>query len=132
MTDHSLLILRALSRLVPPVEREVLYSRLWLTRRVVCKHLIELERQELVRIPRRQGPVYLTVKGQTMIDRLEVLRFIAQHQPMLRVDLAKKLGMSLQQLKYIIGQLEDDDLVTLGANRRVCWLTVKGKELING
>ena len=131
MTDHALTILRTLSRLNPPVEREALYGSVWLTRRVASDHLAELERQELIRIPRRRGPIYLTMKGQAMVDWLEVLKIIVANQPMLRVDLAKKLGMNSQQLKYTIEQLEGDGLIGVGAKRRLVWLTNRGKSLLD-
>ncbi len=66
-----------------------------------------------------------------MVDRLEVLRIIASHQPMLRIDLARRLGVSSQQLKYTIEQLEDDGLISLGGNRRVVWVTNRGKNLLD-
>ena len=68
MTDHALIILRTIARLEPPVERKMLYSHVFFTRRTISDHLACLEWEGLIHIGSRRGPVWLTIRGEDLIN----------------------------------------------------------------
>ena len=68
MSDHALIILRTLSQLDPPVDRKMLYSRVFFTHRTISDHLAHLEQEGLIHIGGRRGPIWLTIRGEDLIN----------------------------------------------------------------
>ena len=71
MTDYELIILRALARLEPPVERKTLYRHAFFARKVTSNHISQLERAVLIHMGSRWGPVWLTIRAMDLLERID-------------------------------------------------------------
>ncbi len=65
--------------------------------------------------------------------QLNILRTIAQHQPILKDDLYKLLSIRLNSAGHYIElmNLRKRGYVQYGRNKGPVWLTVKGREVID-